>query len=118
MPLFVAPQRLAASVLVRKHRKSTVSGGASLPTTNPLPPPNASSAAPAPPARLGKGNQPRSSPMPFWSGELAFIVPGAHWPMSCMAALPVAIVAACPPAPSHGAARNPSWNGFEVDPAS
>ncbi len=37
------------------------------PTAIPLPPPTPSVAAPAPPATVGKGNQPRSSPSPFLS---------------------------------------------------
>src|SRR5262245_55106045 len=111
MPLLVSPHRLATSTLVAYFRKSTASCGASLPTANPLPPPKASVGSPAPPSTAGNGNQPRSSPIPLLSGELAFIVPGAHCPISIIAAPPVAIVAACPPAPSHTAARYPFWNG-------
>ena len=45
------------------------------------------------------------------SPEFAWTVPGSHWPMSCMAPLYVACAAAELPAPSHGAARKPSWKG-------
>ena len=43
---------------------------------------------------------------------LAANVDGAHWPIRSIAALPLPTSAASPPAPSHGAARKPSWNGF------
>jgi hypothetical protein len=105
----LAPALFAISGLTRNLAKSTVSGGASLPNANPSPPPNCSSAEPAPPSTTGNGNQPTAGP--FLSFALAANVEGAHWPIRSIAARPLPIVAASPPAPSHGAARWPSWNG-------
>ncbi len=39
-------------------------------------------------------------------------VPGSHWPISWIAPSPLAMAAAPLPAPSHGAARKPCWNGL------
>ena len=109
-PLPDSPQTLALSTFVMNSRNSTASGGASLPTANPSPPPNASVAAPAPPSTIGNGNQP-SSNASSPSGTPAAVrnAPGAHWPMRSIAARPL------PMAPdssgSHVAARKPGWKG-------
>ena len=105
----LAPALFATSEVTRNFTKSTASGGASLPIAKPSPPPNCSSAEPAPPSTVGNGNQPTSGA--FSSLALAAKVDGAHWPMRSIAARPLPIVAASPPDPSHGAARKPSWNG-------
>jgi hypothetical protein len=101
----LAPPLLATAGLTRKWAKSTGSGGASRPMANPSPPPNCSPCWPAPPLTAGNGNQPTSLPRPFLSLVLAAKVDGAHCPMRSMAARPLPIVAASPPAPSHGDAR-------------
>src|SRR3954454_22134290 len=108
----VAPALLAISGLTRNFTKSTASGGALEPIANPSPPPNCSPSWPAPPSTCGNWNQPRSSPRPFLSLVLALNSFGAHWPIRSMAAPSLAIVAASPPAPGHGAARKLFWNGL------
>ena len=107
----LAPALLATSLVTRNLAKSSASGGASLPNAKPSPPPNCSVALPAPPSTVGNGNQPRSESTSSPSFALAANVEGAHWPIRSIAALPLATVAASPPAPSHGAARKPFWNG-------
>src|SRR6187551_866727 len=92
-------------------RNSMASGGASLPTAKPLPPPNPSVGFPAPPSTLGNGNHWRSQVTAFLSAVFDIIVPGAHWPCSSIAESSTAVEAAEPPAPSQTAARKPSWNG-------
>src|SRR2546423_4206586 len=77
----------ALSGLLKNFRKSIASGGAFLPTAIPLPPPTPSVGAPAPPVTAGNGNQPRSSPRPFLLVLSATSTPGAHWPISSIAAL-------------------------------
>ncbi len=84
----------AFETLLKNLRKSTASGGAFLPTAMPLPPPTPSVGAPAPPATAGNGNQPRSAPRPFLLVLSATSTPGAHWPISSMAALPLPTAAA------------------------
>src|SRR5215207_2308542 len=108
----LAPPLLPIGGLTRNLTKSTASGGASRPMANPSPPPKYSVGWLLPPSTVGKANHPRSSPRPFLSLVLALNVNGAHWPMRSMAARPLPIVAASPPAPSQGAARKPGWNGF------
>src|SRR5665811_2039549 len=69
-------------------------GGAFLPTAMPLPPPTPSVGAPAPPVTAGNGNHPRSVPRPFLLVLSATSTPGAHWPISSIAALPLPTAAA------------------------
>src|SRR5450759_200754 len=85
---------LAFVTLLRNGRKSTASGGAFLPTAMPLPPPTPSVGAPAPPVTAGNGNHPRSVPRPFLLVLSATSTPGAHWPISSIAALPLPTAAA------------------------
>ena len=72
----LAPALLAISGLRRNLTKSTASGGASRPIAKPSPPPNCSSAWPAPPSTVGNANQPTFGP--FLSLVLAANVEGAH----------------------------------------
>ena len=79
---------------MKNFRKSIASGGAFLPTAMPLPPPTPSVAAPAPPVRVGKANQPSLSPRPTLPTLWSLWTDGAHWPISSMAALPLPTEAA------------------------
>src|SRR6266498_2794225 len=97
----LAPALLATLDVTRNLTKSTASGGASRPIAKPSPPPNCSPGCPAPPLTVGNGNQPTFEPRPFLSFVLALNVEGAHWPMRSIAARPLPMVAASPPAPSH-----------------
>src|SRR5664279_6441647 len=78
-PMFEVLSLLALYTLLKNLRKSSASGDAFLPTAMPLPPPTPSVAAPLPPVTVGKGNQPRSVPMPFLLVLSAFSTDGAHW---------------------------------------
>ena len=108
----LAPPLLPTCGLTSHLTKSTASGGAFLPIANPSPPPKYSLGWLLPPATVGNGNHPRFARRPFFFLALASKVNGAHWPIRSIAARPLAIVAASPPAPSHGAARKPGWNGL------
>ena len=66
--------------VVSHFRNSTASGGASRPTAKLSPPPKTSVASPAPPSTIGKGNQPRASPMP--SPDSLFDGLGARGPLA------------------------------------
>src|SRR6478735_72969 len=101
------------SWFVMNFKKSTASGGASLPTAKPSAPPKASVGWPAPPSTVGNGNQPSSKgrfaapSTPAWVAN----APGAHWPIRSIAAPPLAIVPDSPSGASQPAPRNPAWNG-------
>ena len=61
---------------------------------------------------LGNGNQPSLSPSGCLSGVRPVVWPSFQWPISSIAAWPLASMPAELPAPScAGVARKPSWKG-------
>src|ERR1035437_1283266 len=94
MPMLELLILLALYWLLKNLRKSMASGDAFLPTAMPFPPPTPSVAAPLPFATVGKGDQPRSVPMPFLVVLSAAWTVGAHWPITSIAALALPTAAA------------------------
>src|SRR5262245_62776377 len=112
MPEPVPAKPFCTSGLTMYLRNSTHSAGAFLVHAKPSPPPIWVVWLPPAPGTDGNGNQLRKLGS-FWSGVSDDMTPPSQWPMSSIAALPLATWPAELFAPAWpGVARKSFWNGW------